>query len=60
VSTTWHLRLAGRDASVALFGITNLLGRRNVDLRRRSATGGGAPIDMRPLAPLVLGLDWRF
>lgn len=58
----WHLRLAGRDASVALFGtVTNLLGRRNVlTYAVDPTTGEVAPIDMRPLAPLVLGLDWRF
>jgi hypothetical protein len=58
----WHLRLAGRDASVALFGtVTNLLGRRNVlTYAIDPASGEVAPIDMRPLAPLVVGLDWRF
>jgi hypothetical protein len=58
----WHVRVAGRDASVALFGtVTNLIGRRNVlTYAVDPATGQVAPIDMRPLAPLVLGLDWRF
>ncbi len=58
----WHLHVAGRDASVALFGtITNLLGRRNVlTVATDPATGAPVRIDMRPRAPLVVGLDWRF
>ncbi|HEV8357071.1 MAG TPA: TonB-dependent receptor [Gemmatimonadales bacterium] len=56
----WHLRLGGRDASIALFGtVTNLFGRMNVLAYARDPSGGLAPIEMRPLAPLVVGLDWR-
>jgi hypothetical protein len=58
----WHLEVAGRDVSVALFGtVTNLLGSRNVlTYAKDPATGRFAAVEMRPRAPLVVGLDWRF
>lgn len=58
----WHVQVAGRDASIALFGtVTNLLGTRNVlTYARDPATNQLTEIEMRPLAPLVVGLDWRF
>ena len=58
----WHVELAGRDVELALFGtVTNLLGRRNVlAVATDPVTGKRSEIEMRPLAPLVLGLDWRF
>jgi hypothetical protein len=58
----WHVQLAGRDAMVALFGtLTNVLNRSNVlTYVRNPATGERVPVEMRPLAPLVVGLDWRF
>jgi hypothetical protein len=58
----WHLELAGRDVELAMFGtVTNLLGRRNVlAFVTDPLTGGRTEVEMRPLAPLVLGLDWRF
>jgi hypothetical protein len=58
----WHLEVAGRDATLALFGtVTNVFARRNVlTFSRDAATGAAVPVEMRPLAPLVLGLDWRF
>jgi hypothetical protein len=57
----WHLRIGGRDASVALFGtLTNLLGRENVlTYVIDPETGEAAAVGMRPRAPLVVGLDWR-
>ncbi|HEU5040449.1 MAG TPA: hypothetical protein VFT84_06500, partial [Gemmatimonadales bacterium] len=57
----WHLRLGGRDASVAVFGtVTNVLGRRNIlTYTADPVTGAASPVDMRPRAPLVVGLDWR-
>ena len=57
----WHFRVAGRDASVALFGtITNLVGRRNVlTYVMDPATGEPVPVEMRPFSPLVVGLDWQ-
>jgi hypothetical protein len=57
----WHLHLGGRDAVVALFGtVTNLLNRGNVlTFIRDPSTGERAPVEMRPLAPLLVGLDWQ-
>ena len=58
----WHLAIGGRDQVVGLFGtVTNVLDRRNVlTWARDQRTGDATPIEMRPLAPLVVGLDWRF
>jgi hypothetical protein len=58
----WHVEVAGRDVELALFGtVTNLLGRRNVlAVATDPVTGEKTAIEMRPLAPLVVGLDWRF
>jgi hypothetical protein len=58
----WHIEVAGRDVELALFGtVTNLLGRRNVlAVATDPQTGKRSEIEMRPLAPLVIGLDWRF
>jgi hypothetical protein len=58
----WHVGVGGRDAQVGLFGsLTNLLGRKNVlTYAEDPSTGEINAIDMRPRAPLVVGLDWRF
>jgi hypothetical protein len=58
----WHLTLAGRDALVALFGtVTNVVGRTNVFTTATDpTTGEQIRLEMRPRAPLVVGLDWRF
>jgi hypothetical protein len=58
----WHLEIGGRDVELAFFGaVTNLLGRRNIlAFATDPATGRETQIEMRPLAPLVVGLDWRF
>ncbi len=58
----WHLQLGRRDAMVALFGtITNLFNHGNVlTFTRDPATGERQPVEMRPFAPLLVGLDWRF
>lgn len=58
----WHLKLGRRDALVAVFGtVTNVLGRKNVlTVVDDPATAERAEIGMRPLAPLVVGIDWRF
>jgi hypothetical protein len=58
----WHFQLGRRDAMVALFATaTNLLNRKNVlTYAEDPSTGERLPIEMRPLAPLVVGLDWRF
>ncbi len=58
----WHFAVGGRDALVGFFGtVTNLLNQKNVmTWARDPATGQPVAIEMRPLAPLVVGLDWRF
>ena len=58
----WHVDIGGRETQIGVFGtITNLLGRRNVlTYLRDPDTGRIATIRMRPFAPLVAGLDWRF
>ena len=58
----WHVPVGGRDAMVALFGtFTNILNRKNVlTYSRDPSTGQVTKIEMRPQAPLVVGLDWRF
>ncbi len=56
----WHVAVGRRDAVVALFGtLTNVLNRRNVLSYSRAGDGTLTPIEMRPLAPLVVGLDWQ-
>ncbi|MFL5519131.1 MAG: hypothetical protein ACJ8DJ_23470, partial [Gemmatimonadales bacterium] len=58
----WHMNLAGRDVIVAVFGtVTNLLSRNNVlTVVTDPATGRTTAVEMRPFAPLLAGLDWRF
>ena len=58
----WHLEVGERDALVALFGsVTNILSRKNIlTYSAPRFPANPAAIEMRPLAPLVLGLDWRF
>jgi hypothetical protein len=58
----WHLRLGGRDVQLALFAAaTNLFGRTNLlTYVRDPESGRVSPVEMRPLGPLVVGLDWRF
>jgi hypothetical protein len=62
VRKQWDLVLWGRGAQVALFGtVTNVFNRRNVlTYARTPATRELAAMEMRPLAPLLVGLDWRF
>jgi hypothetical protein len=54
--------VGGRDALIGLFGtVTNLFNRANVlTWARDPANGRLVAIEMRPLAPLVVGLDWRY
>jgi hypothetical protein len=58
----WHLNVRGRDVTLALFGtVSNLLGRTNLlTVATDPVSGRRTAIGMRPRAPLVLGLDWRF
>lgn len=58
----WHFVLAGREVSLEAYTTaSNLLGRANVlAFVVDPSTGEGAPIEMRPRAPLTLGLGWTF
>lgn len=58
----WHREILGRDISVALFGsVTNVFSRNNVlTYAVDPVTGEREDVEMRPLAPLVVGIDWGF
>jgi hypothetical protein len=58
----WHFRAGPREGTVALFGtLTNILNGGNVLTYTRDAAGGALrPIEMIPISPLVVGIDWRF
>jgi hypothetical protein len=58
----WHFKLGRKDVMLALYGtVTNLLGRTNVlTVATDPDSGRRTEIEMRPRAPLVIGLDWRF
>ncbi len=58
----WHIEIGGHDALIALFGtVTNLFSRKNLlTYARNPSTGQLVGIEMRPLSPLVVGLDLRF
>jgi hypothetical protein len=58
----WHFLLRGREASVEVYATaSNLLGRTNVlAFAVDPDSDQDAPIEMRPRAPLTLGLGWRF
>lgn len=58
----WHFLLLGREASLEVYATaSNLLGRANVlVIAVDPETEQDAPIEMRPLAPLTLGLGWQF
>jgi hypothetical protein len=58
----WHRRVGNRDVLISLYGtFTNLLSRKNLlTLATDPHTGRRVGVEMRPLSPLVLGVDWRF
>jgi hypothetical protein len=58
----WHVDIAGRDAQIAVYGtVSNVFGQRNVlTVTRDPVSNGPARVHMRPLAPLLIGLDWRY
>jgi hypothetical protein len=58
----WHVRLAQRDGIVGLFaGAANILDRKNVlTFSIDPVSGRRSGVEMRPAAPLVLGMDWRY
>jgi Carboxypeptidase regulatory-like domain len=56
----WRISARRRDAELAVFGtLTNVFGRANV-LNYAGADQNRTALEMRPRAPLVLGMDWRF
>jgi len=62
VRKRWTIGFMGTRANLALFGTaSNLLGRKNVlTYSRDPSTGRLSEVEMRPLSPLVIGLDWSF
>lgn len=62
VEKHWHPRVAGREALLSVFGtVTNLLGRKNLlTFATDPSTGKRMSVEMRPVSPLVVGLDWRY
>jgi hypothetical protein len=58
----WDVRLGGRPGVIGVFGYaTNLFGRTNVLLITEDPdTGERQAVEMRPRAPLSVGVDWRF
>jgi len=59
---SWQLAVAGRKGEMAAFGtLSNVLGRRNVlSMVADPTTGELVALEMRPRAPLVVGIDWRY
>ena len=62
VRKQWRMKIGGRDGRLAAFGTaTNLLARKNVlTVAVDPYTGARSQVEMRPLSPLVVGIDWRF
>jgi hypothetical protein len=62
VRKQWQVSFAGREGNLAAFATaTNLLSRGNVlTVSQDPSTGQRSVLDMRPLSPVVIGLDWRF
>ena len=58
----WHADVGGRDGTIALYAVaSNVFGHRNVlTFAPDPQTGAQTAVFMRPRAPLVMGLDWRF
>jgi hypothetical protein len=58
----WHFHLGGRDGRLETYATgTNLLGRKNILVFVVDPmTGEATPIEMRPTAPLTVGLGWKF
>jgi hypothetical protein len=58
----WHFLVGRREGSIEAFATaSNLLGRANVlAYVVDPASGEAAAIEMRPRAPLALGIGWRF
>ena len=62
VRREWDVNLAGYGGRMGLFGTaSNLLGRRNVmTVTVDPETGRRSNVDMVPISPLVVGIDWHF
>jgi len=62
VSRQWNIGGHGRAGTIAAFGAaTNMFGRRNVLTYSRDAQSSAwVPVEMRPFAPLVVGMEWRY
>ncbi|MFN8547055.1 MAG: carboxypeptidase-like regulatory domain-containing protein [Candidatus Eisenbacteria bacterium] len=58
----WHLSSERHEVRIEAFAtVTNLLGRHNTLTYAYSVDKGRiAPIEMRPRAPLVAGIEWRY
>lgn len=58
----WHVALAGRDTQLEAYATaSNVLGRTNVlTFLVDPETGERVPLEMRPRAPLTLGLGWSY
>jgi len=58
----WHIQVGRRDARVEAYATaSNLLGRSNVlTYAILPQTADPVPLEMRPRAPLTLGLGWSF
>ena len=56
----WRVQTFSRHTELALFGtVTNVFNRRNV-LNFADVDGERTALQLRPLAPLVIGVDWKF
>jgi len=62
VRSRWQVRIAGRTTELSAFGtLTNIFAHTNVlTTAPDPTTGTRGPVTMRPLAPLVIGVDWVF
>jgi hypothetical protein len=58
----WHVDVGNGEAMVALFGtITNVFARKNALTYAADANSGErVAVPLRPLGPLVVGIDWRY
>ncbi|MFN0181900.1 MAG: carboxypeptidase regulatory-like domain-containing protein [Gemmatimonadales bacterium] len=56
----WRLRVSGGQTTLGAFGtLTNLFGRANIRGYLMDPGGTLTGLEMRPRAPLVIGIDWR-
>lgn len=62
VKKHWHFEVGARDVVIEAFGtVTNILNRKNLlTYATDPSTGESVAVEMRPRAPLVFGIDWRF